>query len=307
MTLCLSRQFRRAPTIGASGAIAAGGKVGRVGGLTQKALGLRQGANLFLLPQEQVDASEAPAAMQLNLWVCISCNEVSARSRGTKVGTLQRDAHWVAENLVQGAPVAVGQPDITELVRNLRSVSLAAGETLYAAGESVPGTWIVRSGSIAISQGTGTNRCVVSLLHAGDVVGDTHLLLNMASPFTARSITPTTCWFLDGTDFRRLIAHYPSIGIGWLCNLASRLCRSRERTAVVVNGSLPQRVARTLLLEAGNGEIRLPQRTIAQMLGVQRTSVNKILKELERQGILLVGYGKIDLLKAEALESLAQG
>lgn len=221
------------------------------------------------------------------------------------MGTLQRDARWVAKNLVQGAPVAVGQPDITELVRSFRALSLSAGSVLYSVGDEVPGAWIVRSGCIEISKGSGADRSVVALLRAGDVVGDAYLLLNVPSPFAARTTEKTSCWYLDGGDFRRLIAAYPSIGVGWLCNLAARLCRSRERIADSVGGTLVQRLARLLLLEAHDGVVRLPQRTIAQMLGVQRTSINKILKQLERDGSVTIGYGRIALADAETLESIA--
>ena len=56
-----------------------------------------------------------------------------------------------------------------------------------------------------------------------------------------------------------------------------------------------------LLDEAVDGEVPLPQRTLAAMLGVQRPSLNKILKEFERHGLIEVRYAAIHLLDCAQL------
>lgn len=59
--------------------------------------------------------------------------------------------------------------------------------------------------------------------------------------------------------------------------------------------SLTEQVAR-LLLEAVDGDVPLPQRTLAAMLGVQRPSLNEILKEFERASLIEVRYAAIHLV-----------
>jgi len=63
-------------------------------------------------------------------------------------------------------------------------------------------------------------------------------------------------------------------------------------------------VARLLTDEAVDGRVRLPQRTLAAMLGVHRPSLNKVLKQFERQRLLEVGYGEIRVLDAHGLARL---
>ena len=41
-------------------------------------------------------------------------------------------------------------------------------------------------------------------------------------------------------------------------------------------------------------------------LGVQRPSLNKILKDLEKKGMIVLGYGRIEITDAKGLESLAR-
>ncbi len=221
--------------------------------------------------------------------------------------TLQRDARSVAEMLVADAPIAVREPDLTELARRLRPVQLETGSVLYRAGRAVEGIWIIRFGRVEISQGSGCSRCVVSIEGPGDVVGDIFLLLSTVANVTARCTERTECWFVSADPFRTLIATFPSLAVAWSCNLARRLARSRQRTVDVISGNLTQRLVRLLLSEAIDGCVRLPQQTIAQMLGAQRTSINKTLKELEREGLVELRYGMVLLKDAAALESQTDG
>jgi biotin operon repressor len=73
----------------------------------------------------------------------------------------------------------------------------------------------------------------------------------------------------------------------------------------VLGGNLRQRVARVLIEEAQDGTLRLPQRRIARMLGVQRTSVNKILKSLEEDGLVTLSYGRVRLDDRIQLDAIA--
>lgn len=59
--------------------------------------------------------------------------------------------------------------------------------------------------------------------------------------------------------------------------------------------SLTEQVAQLLLDEAVDGQVLLPQRTLAAMIGVQRPSLNKILKEFERHGLITVRYAAIEI------------
>jgi CRP-like cAMP-binding protein len=63
-------------------------------------------------------------------------------------------------------------------------------------------------------------------------------------------------------------------------------------------------VARLLAEEAVDWRVGLPQRTLAAMLGVQRPSLNKVLKQFERQRLVEVGYGEIRVLEPERLARL---
>lgn len=53
---------------------------------------------------------------------------------------------------------------------------------------------------------------------------------------------------------------------------------------------LTQQAAALICDEVTDGQVHLPQRTLAAMLGVQRPSLNKVLKDFEREGLIAIGY-----------------
>jgi CRP/FNR family transcriptional regulator, cAMP and macrophage regulator len=87
----------------------------------------------------------------------------------------------------------------------------------------------------------------------------------------------------------------------WLSSVAQRLAASQTRVLGLLGGSLTAQAARLLTDEADGGRVELPQRTLAAMLGVQRPSLNKVLKDLERDGLIRIGYAAIEILHPAGL------
>lgn len=126
----------------------------------------------------------------------------------------------------------------------------------------------------------------------------------MALPYAARALEQSHCLVIEAASFERLIADRPAVGRRWLWSVAARLARSQMRIFQLLQGSVQQRVARLLLDEAIDGEIALPQRTLAAMLGVRRPSLNRVVKDLERKGLVRVGFSRIEVVDRRELERL---
>jgi CRP-like cAMP-binding protein len=72
--------------------------------------------------------------------------------------------------------------------------------------------------------------------------------------------------------------------------------------------SLEQRCSRWLLStqdRAGADIIHLTQEALAEMLGVQRTSVTAVARDLSDKGIIRYQRGKIQILNRRALEAVS--
>lgn len=216
-----------------------------------------------------------------------------------------QQAAWVARCVGRGEAAPFAQDDLAALAAGLRTVSFERGAVVFQGGTVPSGVWIVRHGRVELSVGSARKRVVVHVLGPGDVDGDIQHLLDMPLPYTARALDDATVLFLSAEDFETLLATRFAIARRWLSSVAQRLAASQNRIIGMLGRTLTEQVARLLLEECVDDAVPLPQRTLAAMLGVQRPSLNKILKEFERQGLIQLRYAAIDVLDAERLAVLA--
>ncbi|WP_033288076.1 Crp/Fnr family transcriptional regulator [Amycolatopsis jejuensis] len=214
---------------------------------------------------------------------------------GPAAGMAIRQAAWVARCVGRGEAAPLGSADVDALAASLRTRTYQRGAVLFRGGAAAEGVWIVRRGRVELSVGAGRRRAVVYVLQPGDVDGDIQHLLDMPLAYTARALDEVTALALDAAAFEKLLAEHPLIARRWLSSVAQRLATSQSRIIGLLGRSLTAQAARLLVDEAVDEDVPLPQRTLAAMLGVQRPSLNKILKEFERQGLIEVRYAAIHL------------
>ena len=167
------------------------------------------------------------------------------------------------------------------------------------------GLWIVRSGMIELSAGSGRRKVVVQMLYPGSVDGDTQLIFKMALPYSGpRSRPPVVCSWRPRRSSACSVITRPWPGGGspaWppASHAASPVCSGFSVR------SLQEQTARLLLEEENTGRVHLPQRTLTAMLRVQRPSLNKVLRDFQRRGLIEAGYGLVTISDRARLEALA--
>ena len=122
---------------------------------------------------------------------------------------------------------------------------------------------------------------------------------------TPRAVDRVVCLHLPGPAFEQLLLARPAIGRRWLSSVAGRLAGSHDRLIRMLGRSLSAQLAALLLDEAESGVVLLPQRTVAAMLGVARPSLNKVLKDFERRGLVELGYGSVHIRDGAALAGIS--
>ena len=217
-----------------------------------------------------------------------------------------REAAWIARCVGDPTTTPLTEGDLSALASYLQPLEFERGAPVFRGGERPEGVWIVRSGMIELSTGGGRRKIVVQMLYPGSVDGDIQLILSMALPYSARALETSRCLFLTSEAFEALLREHPAVARRWLSSVAARVSRGQERLMGLLGRSLIEQTTRLLLDEQHDGRVPLPQRTLAAMLGVQRPSLNKILKDLEKKGLIVLGYGRIEITDAKGLETLAR-
>jgi CRP-like cAMP-binding protein len=93
---------------------------------------------------------------------------------------------------------------------------------------------------------------------------------------------------------------------GWRRGVGPRFVESERQSVLCRFGSVPARVVHGLLLLAHGGlVIRITQQELADRIGLGRVSVSIALRELEREGIIAIHRGSIEVKDLGRLRDLA--
>ena len=216
-----------------------------------------------------------------------------------------RHARWVAEWL-SPADIADPAPDeLHELLALLQEDHYPAGATVYSLGQAPTRIHIVRSGAVELSRTLRTGRVVIEVLRPGDVFGDISLFLRMKVPWDAVAIEDTLILSFDSLSLHRLLEQRPRLAWRWLHSVSARVAEFWFRVVELLAGGLEAQVAQVLVRRAEDGVVHLSQSLLAELVGSQRTSVNRVLKRLEAQGLIKVGYGQVEIVDEAGLAAVA--
>jgi CRP/FNR family cyclic AMP-dependent transcriptional regulator len=195
-------------------------------------------------------------------------------------------------------------PSRDAFAKATRRRRVSAGEMIYTQGDDGVEMYRIEHGSVRLSILRRDGREVVLLfLQPGDCFGDSSLVDGEPRPQTARAISDVDLSVLGISAFRELRRDCPDFGDALLRLLATQM---RAATAQYADSSLDglrtrvlSRVilsARSFSAEADCGvrlTLRLSQSELAMMVGASRQHVNKVLKGLEKDGLIGIKYGNI--------------
>lgn len=140
------------------------------------------------------------------------------------------------------------------------------------------------------------------------MVGDVPLLLGRPAPWDAQALVETTVVEIPASSFLAAFDRQPAATLGYMARLGRQLASTQARLEELLGGHLRSQVAALLLSEtAGATTVELTQQVIADLLGVRRPSVNRVLRDLHRKGVVTLGYGYVEVVDADALATIAGG
>ncbi len=104
------------------------------------------------------------------------------------------------------------------------------------------------------------------------------------------------------TALHALLQTRPLVAQRWFISLAERMAAMQQRLVGLLAGGLDAQLASLLVREAGlDDTVTITQSRLADLLGVQRSSVQRVLKNLEVSGYITSRYRKIVIIDAPVL------
>jgi CRP-like cAMP-binding protein len=206
-----------------------------------------------------------------------------------------------------GVGGGLGQAQMDALARRCPEQNLGAGQCLFQEGAALANVYIVRRGVMGLGRRAHGRRITFLLLRPGDIVGDVAALLGGVALFDAFAVTEAAVVVVPAAGFLEALELRSAFSRQWAMGLGARLSALQSRLEEALGGDLRSRIAHLLHreLEGGSRVVSLTQQTIADLLGVPRTSVTRTLQGLQRQGIVEIGYGHIAVRDHAALAAAA--
>ncbi len=199
--------------------------------------------------------------------------------------------------------------DLEHVARLATLRTLARGEILALEGDECRAVYLIVQGRVqALKMSPQGREQIVSEMRPGASFYIVPALDGGPLPATTRAATRATLISFTCQGWRDLLRCYPSVAMQVLVDFARRL---RHLTSLVEDLSLrsvPQRLARMLLERAqSTGDRQTTQREMAAQLGTVREVVARTLNQFERQGIIHLRRGVIEIVNLTALRKLASG
>ncbi|KAJ10345.1 Crp/Fnr family transcriptional regulator [Pseudomonas aeruginosa] len=184
------------------------------------------------------------------------------------------------------------------------------GATIYAQGDPVTDVYQIISGEIRLSILTEDGQEVLMYIYkSGDLVGDSSVMDDDPYSVTllARGEVTTRAWSVK--DFAALRADHHEVESAISAQSSRRLKGTLKLIEELLTQPVAARVASRFLRLSEMGDsctegadLSLSQADIGLMVGTTRQSVNRVITELRRLGLVDTDYGKVTIKDPEGLK-----
>src|SRR5690349_21672881 len=205
--------------------------------------------------------------------------------------------------------------EIDSLISYARLERHLSGHEIFAKGSSGQSLIAVLRGSIKISSLSNEGKEIVfNIINAGEIFGEIAVLDGEERSADATVMTDCELLVLNRRDFVHVLENRADLCMIMLRILCQRLRQTSEQVEDVMFRHLESRVAKALLqlaesaglhgLQSKTVELHVSQRELGNMAGGSRESVNKILQNQHRQGLIGLGKASVLIRDLEALRRL---
>lgn len=196
------------------------------------------------------------------------------------------------------------------VVAAARPRRFARGEVVLRTGDRGDALHLLAKGLAAVQVTTlDGDEVMIGIVGPGEYFGEQALVgdpsRRMASVI---AIEPVETLALPRADFDRLRRSHPDVDTMLIAALSQRVTRLAEQLTEALFVPADVRLVRRLddlaslyRTNGGASTISLTQSQLGALAGTTRPTVNKVLGELARDGIVEVGRGRVTVLDAEGL------
>jgi len=190
---------------------------------------------------------------------------------------------------------SLGTEDLLQVGSKIVVKQFKKNEIILFRGDTNNYIYIIFDGEVKVSQSTEDGKEIILFIHqAGEIFGETSLVDRGNSPALIAATKDTFCAIISMKDLYSIMFNYNDILERLIHILSSRLCQSWELIQMLNSNNAPQRVKTLLMMLAkryGKNareetilNIRLTHQSIANMTGLTRETVTRVIDVWQRSG-----------------------
>src|ERR671911_1459585 len=209
------------------------------------------------------------------------------------------------------------EEEVKRLARLARDASYERGEDLPEPQEGGEKLYVLKEGRVQLYvKLPNEGEITISVIEGGSIFGEIAVAAQGSGKVRARALVPSLVCTLKTEILEQLIERNPAVALAIVRMLSDRLRQSEVRFAELAYKQVPARLASLILsLSASEGivsregiRIDTPytHQQLATMIGSNRETVTRAMKELREKGAVEVAGRRIHLRDREALEREAE-
>jgi CRP-like cAMP-binding protein len=218
------------------------------------------------------------------------------------------DERGILCELLVGALPGCQPGTLDTLTETARLRYLQPDDSIYAQGEPVPLTLIIRGYGVAQRTTEAGQQLMSGVAPAGELFGYSGIA---AAPSSVELVALTDCLVAQwpGSEIRALVTADPGFALAAIDSMAASLHATVERIEGFLHQDARRRVLRVLARHRDlffSEQAVLTRTHLPGLVGTSREMTRRVLRQLEREGTLTrVGRAGLKLLRPDRLEAAA--
>ncbi len=207
--------------------------------------------------------------------------------------------------------------EVDALSERMPAKEVVAGTVFYSPEQPTEVLHFLKKGRVHLFYLSAEGKAfTTAILEAGTFFGEMAILGQSLYGKYAEAVTPCTLCVIDREQVKNLLLGDLRISNRLVEMLGKRLAETERRLADLALKRLPARTAALLLHLADRKNAEKPCETglpvevaytheeLAQMVGTQRETINRVLNEFQSEGLIKLHRGRIVLLRIDDLKYL---
>lgn len=187
-------------------------------------------------------------------------------------------------------------------------VTYEKGRMLYQHGDDTDGLYGLGSGILEVQIPLGDEPITIHRAEPGFWIGESAILARTSRSISVFAAVKSRVFFVPASKLRAILREEPQFWYSFFELSHINASRAVATLAEVLSQTPRERLARMLLrLADGDGKVSATQQDLARLIGMSRSSLQRVLNDLMDVGTIAAHYGSLQIVNRQGLNSLING